>query len=148
MPGKVNPTQCEAMAMLTLQVIANDLAVTLGGAGGHLEMNVYKPLIAHNVLQSIRLLADGCTNFHRYAVEGMTADRARITKMVERSLMLVTALTPVIGYDNAARVAHHAVEHDTTPKESAVALGLLSASDYDRLVDPAKLTKPYVAEKR
>src|SRR6266542_4438122 len=132
----------------SLHKIANDLAVTLGGAGGHLEMNVYKPLIAHNVLQSIRLLADGCTNFHRYAVEGMTADRARITKMVERSLMLVTALTPVIGYDNAARVAHHAVEHDTTPKESAVALGLLSASDYDRLVDPAKLTKPYVAEKR
>jgi len=145
MPGKVNPTQCEAMAMLTLQVIANDLAVTLGGAGGHLEMNVYKPLIAHNVLQSIRLLADGCTNFHRFAIEGLTADRARIAKMVERSLMLVTALTPVIGYDNAARVAHHAVEHDTTPKEAAAALGLLSAADYDRLVDPAKLTRPYVA---
>ncbi len=145
MPGKVNPTQCEAMAMLTLQVIANDLAVTLGGAGGHLEMNVYKPLIAHNVLQSIRLLADGGTNFHRYAIEGLTADRARIAKMVERSLMLVTALTPVIGYDNAARVAHHAVEHDTTPKEAAEALGLLSAADYDRLVDPAKLTRPYVA---
>jgi len=145
MPGKVNPTQCEAMAMLTIQVMANDLAVTLGGAGGHLDMNVYKPLIAHNVLQSIRLLADGCTNFHRYAIEGLSANRARIATMVERSLMLVTALTPVIGYDNAARVAHHAVEHDTTPKEAAVALGLLSADDYDRLVDPAKLTKPYVA---
>jgi fumarate hydratase class II len=145
MPGKVNPTQCEAMAMLTIQVMANDLAVTLGAAGGHLEMNVYKPLIAHNVMQSIRLLADGCTNFHRYAIEGLTADRARIAKMVERSLMLVTALTPVIGYDNAARVAHHAVEHDTTPKDAAEALGLLSPADYDRLVDPAKLTKPYVA---
>jgi fumarate hydratase class II len=148
MPGKVNPTQCEAMAMLTLQVFANDLAVTLGNAGGHLEMNVYKPLIAYNQLQSIRLLADGCTNFHRFAVEGMTADRARIAKMVERSLMLVTALTPVIGYDNAARVAHHAVEHDLTPKEAAVELGLISASDYDRIVDPMKLTKPFVAKKQ
>ena len=148
MPGKVNPTQCEAIAMLTLQVIANDLAVTLGNAGGHLEMNVYKPLIAHNLLQSIRLLADGCASFHRHAIEGMRPDRERIAKMVERSLMLVTALTPVIGYDNAARVAHHAVEHDTTPKEAAVALGLLSAADYDRLVDPMKLTKPYVAAKK
>ncbi len=148
MPGKINPTQCEAMAMLTLQVVANDLAVTLGGAGGFLEMNVYKPLIAHNLLQSIRLLADGCTHFHRYAVEGMTANRERIASTVERSLMLVTALTPVIGYDNAARVAHHAVEHDTTPKESAVALGLLSADDYERLVDPRKLTMPYVAGSR
>jgi fumarate hydratase class II len=148
MPGKVNPTQCEAMTMLTLQVIANDMAVTLGNAGGHLEMNVYKPLIAHNLLQSIRLLADGCTNFHRFAVEGMTADRSRIAKMVERSLMLVTALTPVIGYDDAARVAHHAVEHDLTPKEAAVELGLMSAADYDRIVDPMKLTKPFVAKKQ
>jgi fumarate hydratase class II len=148
MPGKVNPTQCEAMAMLTLQVFANDLAVTLGNASGHLEMNVYKPLIVYNQLQSIRLLADGCTNFHRFAVEGMTADRARIAKTVERSLMLVTALTPVIGYDNAARVAHHAVEHDQTPKEAAVELGLISAADYDRIVDPMKLTKPFVAKKQ
>jgi fumarate hydratase class II len=148
MPGKVNPTQAEAMTMLTLQAIANDLAVSLGGAGGHLEMNVYKPLIAHNVLQSIRLLADGCANFHRFAVEGMTANRERIAQQVERSLMLVTALTPVIGYDDAARVAHHAVEHNLTPKEAAAELGVLAAADYDKLVDPKKLTMPYVADKR
>ena len=145
MPGKVNPTQCEALTMVAAQVMANDLAVTLGGAGGHLEMNAYKPLIAHNVLQSIRLLAGGATSFRRFLVEGMEPILPRISAMVASSLMLVTALTPVIGYDAAARVAHHAAAHDLTPKEACVALGVLEAAEYDRIVDPAKLVAPYVA---
>jgi fumarate hydratase class II len=147
MPGKVNPTQCEALTMIAAQVVGNDVAVTLGGAGGHLEMNAYKPLIAHNVLGSVRLLADGATSFRRFLVEGMEADEKRIAEHLSRSLMVVTALTPVIGYDAAARVVHKAAHEDTTPREAALALGVISAEDYDRIVDPAKMTAPYVARR-
>ena len=139
MPGKVNPTQCEAMTMLTAQVLANDVAVGLGGAGGHLEMNAYKPLIIANVLRSVRLLADGCTSFRRYTVEGARPNLKVIRGHVERSLMLVTALTPAIGYDKATAIAHHAAEHDLTLREAALALGHISAADFDRIVRPESM---------
>jgi fumarate hydratase class II len=147
MPGKVNPTQCEAMAMVAAQVMANDAAVALGGAGGYLEMNVYKPLMIHNVMQSIRMLSDCMENFRKYAVEGLEADQRRIASFVERSLMLVTALSPVIGYDKASKIAHHAMEHDLTLREAALELGYVDAAQYDRVVVPAKMVTPYVAEK-
>ena len=139
MPGKVNPTQTEAMTMLAAQVMANDVAVGLGGAGGQLEMNVAKPLMLHNAMQSIGLLADGCTNFRRFLVEGMEPDRARIAQHVERSLMLVTALTPRIGYDRAAQVAHHAMAQGLTLREAAVGMGVVSAEEFDAIVDPRKM---------
>ncbi len=146
MPGKVNPTQAEALTMLAVQVMANDVAVGMGGAGGYLEMNVYKPLMIHNVLQSIVLLADGCTNFRKYLVEGAEPNRRKIAEYVERSLMLVTALAPVIGYDKAAEIAHYASEHDLTLREAALKLGYVSAEEFDRVVDPTKMVKPYVAQ--
>ena len=142
MPGKVNPTQTEAMAMLAAQVMANDVAVGLGGAGGQLEMNVFKPLILHNAMQSIALLADGGTNFRRFLVEGMEPDRARIAQHVERSLMLVTALVPAIGYDRAAQVAHRAMAEGITLREAALGMGAISAEDFDALVDPRRMLRP------
>jgi fumarate hydratase class II len=142
MPGKVNPTQAEAMTMLAVQVMANDVAVGFGGAGGWLEMNVYKPLMIHNVMQSIRLLADGCANFRRFMVEGTEPDRRRLAAYVERSLMLVTALSPVIGYDKAAAVAHHAMTHDQTLKAAALELGVIDEATFDRVVDPAAMLGP------
>ncbi|MFP5259506.1 MAG: class II fumarate hydratase, partial [Acidobacteriota bacterium] len=145
MPGKVNPTQCEALTMVAGQVMANDLAVSLGGAGGMLEMNVYKPLMLHNVLQSIRLLADAMNNFRRFALVGLEPDRRRIAELVGRSLMLVTALAPVIGYDKAAAIAKHAQEHDLTLKEAALELGFVSAEEFERIVVPAHMTSPSMA---
>jgi fumarate hydratase class II len=145
MPGKVNPTQCEALAMLAVQVMANDVAVALGGAGGHLEMNVYKPLLIFNIAKSIRLMTDGCTNFRKYLVEGTEPNLKQISNFVERSLMLVTALSPVIGYDMASKVAHFALDHDLTLREAALQLGTVSASEFDRIVDPRKMVKPDVA---
>jgi fumarate hydratase, class II len=145
MPGKVNPTQCEALTMLAVQVMANDVAVGFGGAGGHLEMNVYKPLMIFNVANSIRLLSDGCTSFRKFLVEGTRPNLKRIKQFVDQSLMLVTALVPVIGYDKAAKIAHYAMEHDLTLKEAALKLGFVSEQDFDRIVDPAKMVKPYVA---
>jgi fumarate hydratase class II len=142
MPGKVNPTQCEALAMVAMQVMANDVAVTLSGAGGHLEMNAYKPLMIVNLMQSIHLLHDACRSFRVHLVEGIEPDRRQIAAVVQRSVMLVTALTPAIGYDKAAEVAHYALEHDTTLKEAALALGYVTADEYDRLVDPAKMVGP------
>ena len=139
MPGKVNPTQCEALAMLSVQVMANDLAVTLGGGGGYLEMNVYKPLIIFNVMKSIRLLTDGCHNFRVFLIEGTEPNCKQIEYYVQRSLMLVTALSPVIGYDKASQVAHYALDHDLTLKEAALKLGFVSAEEFDRLVDPSKM---------
>ena len=127
MPGKVNPTQAEALTMIAVQVMANDVAVGFGGAGGYLEMNVYKPLIIANVAQSITLLTDGCANFRKFLVEGTQPNRKKIAEYVERSLMLVTALVPVIGYDKASKIAHHATEHDLTLKEAALQLGFVSA---------------------
>jgi fumarate hydratase class II len=146
MPGKVNPTQCEALAMIAVQVMANDVAVGFGGAAGYLEMNVYKPLMTANVMQSIRILADGCKNFRVFLVEGTRPNRKQIDQYVERSLMLVTALSPVIGYDNASRIAHYANDNDLTLKQAALRLGLVSEEEFDRIVDPHKMVHPYVAE--
>jgi fumarate hydratase class II len=145
MPGKVNPTQAEALTMIAAQVMANDVAVGFGGAGGFLEMNVYKPLIIFNLMNSIVLLADGCTNFRRFMIEGTQPNLKVIKSHVDRSLMLVTALAPVIGYDKASQIAHHATEHDLTLKESALQLGYISEAEFDRIVDPAKMVHPYVA---
>ncbi|OSJ26534.1 fumarate hydratase, class II [Bradyrhizobium japonicum] len=145
MPGKVNPTQAEALTMLAVQVMANDVAVGFGGAGGYLEMNVYKPLMIANTAQSITLLTDGCMNFRKFLVEGTRPNLKKIAEYVERSLMLVTALAPVIGYDKASKIAHHALEHDLTLKDAALQLGFVSAEEFDRVVDPKKMVKPYVA---
>jgi fumarate hydratase, class II len=146
MPGKVNPTQCEALAMIAVQVMANDVGVTFGGASGYLEMNVYKPVIIHNVMHSIRILSDGCHNFSRFLVAGMQPNQKQIHAFVERSLMLVTALSPIIGYDKASQVAHYALDHDLTLKEAALKLGYVSADEFDKVVDPAKMVHPYVAK--
>jgi fumarate hydratase class II len=124
------------------------VAAGFGGAGGYLEMNVYKPLIIFNIAKSIRIMADGCVNFRKYLVEGMEPNRARIKAFVDRSLMLVTALSPVIGYDKASQTAHYALDHDLTLKDAALALGVVSAEEFDRIVDPKKMVKPYVAEEK
>jgi fumarate hydratase class II len=145
MPGKVNPTQAEALTMVASQVIGNDVTVALGGAGGYLEMNVYKPLIIYNVMHSIDLLVDGCTNFRKFLVEGTLPNKRHIAEYVERSLMLVTALAPVIGYDRASQIAHHALEKDLTLKAAALELGVVDEREFDRIVDPRKMTAPYVA---
>jgi fumarate hydratase class II len=136
MPGKVNPTQCEMLTMVAAQVMGNHVAVTVGGMQGHLELNVFKPLIAHNVLRSIDLLATGMTGFAEHCVEGLEADEKRIAELVERSLMLVTALAPAIGYDAAAAIAKKAHAEGTTLREAALALGAIDASEFDRLVRP------------
>jgi fumarate hydratase, class II len=145
MPGKVNPTQCEALTMIAVQVMANDVAVGFGGAGGHLEMNVYKTLMIYNIMQSITLLTDGSTNFRRFLVEGTRPNRKKLAADVERSLMLVTALSPVIGYDKASQIAHYAMEHDLTLKKAALKLGFVSEAEFDRIVDPKKMVEPFVA---
>jgi fumarate hydratase, class II len=145
MPGKVNPTQAEALTMIAVQVMANDVAVAFGGAGGNLEMNVYKPLMIANIAQSITLLTDGCANFRRLLVEGTQPNRKKIAEYVDRSLMLVTALVPVIGYDKASKIAHLAADHDLTLRAAALQLGFVSAEEFDRVVDPTKMVRPYVA---
>jgi fumarate hydratase class II len=142
MPGKVNPTQSEALTMVCAQVMGNHTTVTIGGATGHFELNVFKPVIAFNVLQSIRLLADGMRSFANNCVVGIEANKERINKLLYDSLMLVTILNPHIGYDNAAKVAKKAHAEGTTLKEACVALGLLSAADFDRLVKPETMTGP------
>ena len=145
MPGKVNPTQAEALTMIAVQVMANDVAVGFGGAGGYLEMNVYKPLIIFNLTHSITILTDGCTNFVRFLVQGTKPNVKKIKEYVDRSLMLVTALSPVIGYDKASQIAHYAMDNDLTLKKAAMKLGLVSEEEFKRVVDPAKMVKPYVA---
>src|SRR5262249_20609102 len=145
MPGKVNPTQCEALTMIAVQVMANDVAVGFGGAGGYLEMNVYKPLLIFNIAQSTAIMTDGCTNFRRFLVEGTKPNLKRIKEYVEGSLMLVTALSPVIGYDKASKIAHHAMDHDLTLKQAALKLGFVTEAEFDRVVDPRKMVNPYVA---
>jgi len=145
MPGKVNPTQCEALAMIATQVVGLDVAVAFGGAGGYLEMNVYKPLIIHNIMESVRILSDGMINFRRFLVDGMRPNEKQIAAFVARSLMLVTALSPVIGYDKASKIAHHALDHDLTLREAALQLGFISAEEFDRIVDPATMVHPHVA---
>jgi fumarate hydratase, class II len=136
MPGKVNPTQCEMLTMVAAQVIGNHMAITVGGMQGHLELNVFKPMIAANVLRSIDLLATGMTSFAERCVEGIEPNLPRIAELVDRSLMLVTALAPEIGYDNAATIAKHAHAHDLTLREAGLALGLVDEATFDRLVRP------------
>ncbi len=145
MPGKVNPTQAEALTMITVQVMANDVAVGFGGAGGYLEMNVYKPLIIFNIMHSITIMTDGCTNFRKFLVEGTHPNLKKIKEYVDRSLMLVTALSPVIGYDKASKIAHFAMDNDLTLKEAALKLGFVTEEEFNRIVDPAKMISPYVA---
>jgi fumarate hydratase class II len=142
MPGKVNPTQCEALTMVCCQVMGNHVAVTIGGANGHLELNVFKPVIAYNVLQSIRLLADAARSFTDNCVAGIEANRERIRELVERSLMLVTALAPKIGYDAAAKVAKKAHAEGTTLKEAALALELVTAEEFETIVRPEAMLGP------
>jgi fumarate hydratase class II len=142
MPGKVNPTQSEAMTMLCAQVLGNDVAVNIGGASGNFELNVYKPLILHNFLQSARLIADGCDSFRKNCVVGLEPNRPVIKRHLENSLMLVTALNPHIGYDNAAKIAKKAHKEGLTLRESALALGLVSAEDFERWVRPEDMTGP------
>jgi fumarate hydratase class II len=146
MPGKVNPTQAEALTMIAVQVMANDVAVGFGGAGGYLEMNVYKPLIIFNITHSITIMTDGCTNFRKFLVEGTKPNVMKIKEYVDRSLMLVTALSPVIGYDKASKIAHYALDNDLTLKQSALKLGYVTEEEFDRVVDPAKMIHPYVAK--
>jgi fumarate hydratase class II len=142
MPGKVNPTQSEAMTMLCAQVFGNDVAINFGGASGNFELNVYKPLIAHNFLQSARLLADGCDSFRKNCALGIEPNRERIQQHLENSLMLVTALNPHIGYDNAAKIAKKAHKEGLTLRQSAEALGLVSAEDFSRFVKPEEMIGP------
>ncbi len=142
MPGKVNPTQSEAMTMVAAQVIGNDTAINVGGSSGNFELNVFKPVMIYNLLQSIRLLADSCRSFNDHCVVGIEPSKTQIEKHLNGSLMLVTALNPHIGYDNAAKVAKKAYQENTTLKESAVALGLLTAEEFDEKVRPEKMTGP------
>jgi fumarate hydratase class II len=142
MPGKVNPTQSEAVTMVGVQVMGNDVAVTMGAASGNFELNVYKPVIIYNVLQSIRLVGDAAANFDRFCAQGIEPNSSRLQENLERSLMLVTALNPHIGYDNAAKIAKKAHKDGTSLKEAAVALGLVTAADFDRWVDAKAMTKP------
>jgi len=143
MPGKVNPTQCEAMTMAALQCMGYDSAVAAAGAGGILEINVYKPLMIHNVMQSIRILSDCCESFARHCVEGMEPNRPRIDAYLKDSLMLVTSLTPLIGYDKAALVAHYAHTRGTSLKAAALALGFVEEDAFDRLADPYGMARPH-----
>jgi fumarate hydratase class II len=145
MPGKVNPTQCEALTMIAVQVMANDVAVGFGGAGGYLEMNVYKPLIIFNITHSMTIMTDGCVNFRKFLIEGTKPNLKKIKEYVDRSLMLVTALAPVIGYDKASRIAHMAMDNDLTLKAAALQSGLVTEAEFDRVVDPKQMVKPYVA---
>ncbi len=142
MPGKVNPTQSEAMTMVAVQVLGNDVTISIAGASGAFELNVYKPVIIYNFLQSVRLLSDTCRMFNRYCAVGIEPNRERLRQYVEQSLMLVTALNPYIGYDNAARIAKYAYQTGKTLKEAAVELGLLSAEEFDRIVRPEAMVRP------
>lgn len=142
MPGKVNPTQCEALTMLCTQVIGNDTTITLAGASGNFELNVYRPVIAYNILQSIRLLADGCRSFSKHAVAGIEPNQERIDHNLYNSLMLVTALNPHIGYDKAAEVAKKAFKDKSTLREAIIQLDYMSGEDFDRLVQPEQMIHP------
>ncbi|MFA4914336.1 MAG: lyase family protein, partial [Burkholderiaceae bacterium] len=143
MPGKVNPTQCEAITMLAAQVMGNDVSINIGGASGNFELNVFKPLVIHNFLQSVRLLADGMHSFDQHCASGITANEARIAELVERSLMLVTALNPHIGYDKAAQIAKKAHKEDLSLKASALALGFVTDEQFNEWVVPADMTNAH-----
>jgi fumarate hydratase, class II len=139
MPGKVNPTQCEAMTMVCVQVIANDTAITMAGSQGNFELNVFKPLMIYNFLQSVDLLSTACLSFSQFCVKGLKANQTKIKQSLENSLMLVTALNPIIGYDKAAKIAHKALYEETSLREACLSLGYLSAEEFDRAVDPKKM---------
>jgi fumarate hydratase class II len=139
MPGKVNPTQCESLTMVAVQVMGNNTAVQLAASQGNFELNVFKPVIARNVLESIELLAGGCDGFRRFCIEGLTANDARIATLLDQSLMLVTALTPAIGYDRASAIAKHAHNNQLSLKEAALVLGEIDSDTFDRLVKPEQM---------
>ena len=140
MPGKVNPTQCEAMTMVCAQVMGNDVAVTIGGTQGHYELNVFKPMMARNILESARLIGDACVSFEEHCVRGIQPNTERIDDLVNNSLMLVTALNTKIGYYKAAEIANKAHRENTTLKAAALALGYLTSEEYDQWVVPANMT--------
>ena len=142
MPGKVNPTQSEAVTMVCAKVIGNHNGITLAGSNGHFELNVYKPLIIDNALQSIDLLSDSINNFSKYCIKGIKADKGKIKYYMDNSLMMVTALAPHIGYDNAAKIAKNAIKNKSTLREEAIKSGLINYNEYSRLVNPAKMIKP------
>ena len=142
MPGKVNPTQCEAVTMVCVKVIGNHNGITMAGSHGHFELNVFKPLIIHNVLQSIQILSDSTKSFAKYCISGLKADKNRIKHLVDNSLMLVTALSPKIGYDSAAKIAKNALKNKTTLKTEALKSGLINEREYNKIVDPNKMIKP------
>ena len=142
MPGKVNPTQCEAMTMVCSQIMGNDLTISFAGSGGNFELNVYRPVIAFNIIQSIRLLNDACDSFRKHCVDGITPQEENIKSNLYNSLMLVTALNPHIGYDKAAEVAKKAHQDNTSLKDAIIELGYMSGEDFDKLVDPKKMIKP------
>ncbi len=148
MPGKVNPTQCEAMAMVAVQAMTNDMAVAFGDAGGYLEMNVYKPLIIYNIMHSMNILNDSCRNFDKFLIKGIKPNLKRIKSDLEKSLMLVTALSPEIGYDKASKIAHFALDHDLNLKEAALKLGYVTSEEFDRLVNPLAMCHPNKGKKR
>ena len=142
MPGKVNPTQSEAITMVCAKVMGNHSGITIAGSSGHFELNVFKPLIAENILQSIDILGDSIRNFSIYCVKGIKADKKKIQEYLDNSLMMVTALAPYIGYDNAAKIAKRALKNKSKLKDEAIRSGLVSEKDYNKIVDPLKLTKP------
>jgi fumarate hydratase, class II len=145
MPGKVNPTQCEALTMVAAQVIGDDVSTGIGGASGYLEMNVYKPLIIFDITHSITIMTDSCTNFRKFLIEGTKPNLSKIKEDVDSSLMLVTALSPVIGYDKASKIAHYAYDNDLTLKQAALKLGFVNEAVFDKVVDPKKMVMPYIA---
>jgi fumarate hydratase class II len=146
MPGKVNPTQCEAIVMICIQVIGDDAAVAFAGSQGNFELNAMRPIIINNVLHSARILADGCEKFRVYSVEGTQINEKKVAEYVQNSLMLVTALSPAIGYDKASEIAHYALDNDFTLKQAALKLGFVTEAEFDQIVDPAKMVHPYVAK--
>ena len=143
MPGKINPTQCEAVTMVCVKVIGNHNGITMAGSHGHFELNVFKPLIIHNILQSIHIMADSSKSFSNYCVKGLKADKKRIKYFLDNSLMLVTALSPKVGYDNAAKIAKKAHKNGTTLKEEAIKSGLITEKEYAKIVNPKKMISPY-----
>ena len=142
MPGKINPTQCEAVTMVCVKVIGNHNGITMAGSHGHFELNVFKPLIIHNILQSIKIMSDSTKSFAKYCVSGIKADKKRIKELLDNSLMLVTALAPHIGYDSASKIAKLALKNNTSLKHEAIKSGLIKEKDYDKIVDPKKMTSP------
>ncbi len=143
MPGKVNPTQCEALTMICIQVFGNDAAIGFAGSQGNFELNVFKPVMVFNYIQSATLLADSCLLFKEFCVDGLQADKKKIDYFLKNSLMLVTALSPIIGYDKASEIAHKALHDDANLKETAVALGYLTAEEFDKYVKPEEMTHPH-----